>query len=265
MIHDFAFCHASGIQLESAQDVGGGLNIGYVDDGDWMTYNIDMAQAGEVTVTYRVASAVGGGVLQIEEAGGANVYGSVDVPNTGDWQNWVDITHTIQLPAGSQTIGISAPVGGWNLNGLRIDSNGSCGSSSTPDCNPEIIRIQTEVWAQASGVQTENTSDVGGGLNVGWIDANDWMTYNITLPNSSSGLYTISYRVASQSSGGEFKLEQPGGAVEYGRLVFGATGGWQQWTTVSHTVSLPPGTSQLAIAAIAGGWNINWFDVKAAD
>ena len=37
-----------------------------------------------------------------------------------------------------------------------------------------------------SGVQTENTADTGGGLNVGFIDFNDWLEYEITVPSSGT-------------------------------------------------------------------------------
>ena len=39
----------------------------------------------------------GGGNLQLEEAGGSVVYGSVNIPATGGWQNWVTVKHTVQL------------------------------------------------------------------------------------------------------------------------------------------------------------------------
>ncbi|NQY36285.1 MAG: cellulase family glycosylhydrolase [Alteromonadaceae bacterium] len=114
------FCQAAGIQTEASTDTGGGDNIGYIDDGDWLTYDINMPQAGTVTVNYRVASNVDGGVIKIEEGGGAVSYGTVTVGNTGGWQNWVTVSHQINLPAGNQTIGLAAEQGGWNLNWFEI-------------------------------------------------------------------------------------------------------------------------------------------------
>ncbi|MCA0892483.1 cellulase family glycosylhydrolase [Microbulbifer agarilyticus] len=254
-----SFCQAKGVEFETTIDFGGGENAGWIDDGDWLTFDVNLPQAGTATVTYRVASGVDGGRIKLEQGGGENTYGVVDVPNTGDWQGWMDISHQVQLPAGQQILGVAAEVGGWNLNWLRVDVE-----PCTTDCNPggEVVRVEAENWRDAGDVQVEATTDVGGGQNVGWIDAGDWMTYNVTLPASSTGNYEVSYRVASES-GGSLKLEQPGGSVEYGSVSFGGTGGWQSWTTVSHTVSLPAGTTELAIAAVTGGWNINWIEIKA--
>ncbi len=256
------FCQASGIKVEATQDTGGGDNIGYIDDADWLTYNINMPQAGEATVTYRVASDGTGGVIRLEQGGGEVSYGTVTVPNTGGWQVWQDISHTVNLPAGTQTIAIAAEIGGWNINHFTIDAdNGPC----TTNCPPADV-TQAESFSAMDGVEVEDTQDTGGGQNVGWIDNGDWMTYsNVVLPSSPSGQYEITYRVASMD-GGSFKLEQPGGATQFGQVSFNGTGGWQTWSNVSHIVTLPAGTNELAIASTSNnGWNLNWFEVKAAN
>lgn len=120
------------------------------------------------------------------------------------------------------------------------------------------VRIEAENYSGMSGIQTESSTE--GGLNVGYIDANDWMSYdNIILPQS--GVYNVSYRVASELSSGRFKLEKAGGTVNYGELNVPSTGGWQNWTTISHEVNLEGGSQNFAIAAIAGGFNINWLEI----
>lgn len=259
------FCQASGITVETTQDVGGGENIGYVDDGDWLTYNVNMPQAGEAKVTYRVASNGNGGVIRLEQGGGDVSYGTVTVPNTGGWQVWQDVSHTVSLPVGTQTIAIAAEIGGWNLNHLNITTDTFVPCTENCGTGTEV-KIEAESYTAMKGVETETTQDSGGGSNLGYIDNGDWMTYsNIVLPTSASGQYEISYRVASLNST-RLKIEQPGGAVHYGNLSFGGTGGWQAWTTVSHTISLPTGTSSLSIVSTAtDGWNFNWFEIKAAE
>src|SRR5688572_6901429 len=74
--------------------------------------------------------------------------------------------------------------------------------------------IQAENYSHMSGVQLEATSDSGGGQNVGWIEANDWMAYSnnpVTIP--TTGAYDVEYRVASQAGGGSIRLEEAGGAT----------------------------------------------------
>lgn len=120
--------------------------------------------------------------------------------------------------------------------------------------------VQAENYSAMAGVQLEATTDAGGGQNVGWIDNGDWMAYNsINIP--TSGAYTIEYRVASGASGGTLSLDLNGGSTVLGTVGIPATGGWQNWTTVSHTVNINAGTYNFGIYAAAGGWNINWWRI----
>ena len=120
--------------------------------------------------------------------------------------------------------------------------------------------IQAENYANMLGVQTEATTDAGGGLNVGYIDAGDWMAYyNVSFP--TSGNYTIEYRVASQTGGGRLSADLNAGSTVLGALDVPNTGGWQNWTTVSHTVYVNAGTYNFGVFAQTGGWNLNWIRI----
>jgi hypothetical protein len=116
--------------------------------------------------------------------------------------------------------------------------------------------IEAESYSAMAGVQTEGCSE--GGLDVGWTDTNDWMAYNaISFP--TSGSYKVEYRVASLNGGGTVSLDLNAGAVVLGQLGVPATGGWQNWTTISHTVTINAGTYNVGVFAKAGGWNLNWI------
>jgi beta-glucanase (GH16 family) len=119
--------------------------------------------------------------------------------------------------------------------------------------------IQAEHFCTSNGIQLENTTDAGGGQNVGYIDANDYMVYRVNVP--TAGNYRIQYRVASQNGGGSIRFERAGGNPLFGSIAVPSTGGWQTWQTISHDVNLPAGQQEVAIAAAAGGFNINWFSI----
>ena len=254
------YCQADGIQTESTSDAGGGQNVGYIDSSDWMTYSINLPATGTYKVSYRVAASAGGGQFKLEKAGGSPVYGSVNVPATGGWQNWQTISHNVVLPAGEQLLAISAITGGFNVNWLKVESLDNTNPGTV------IATLQAEDFSQQQGTQTENTSDTGGGKNVGYIDAGDWLSYAGTPVNiPSSGSYVIEYRVASQNGGGSLTFEEAGGSPAYGMLAIPSTGGWQNWTTVKHTVNLSAGSHKFGIKANAGGWNINWIRISKAN
>ncbi len=124
--------------------------------------------------------------------------------------------------------------------------------------------LQAESYNYMSGIQTETTSDTGGGLNVGYIDNGDWMAYSnqvVSIP--STGSYDVQYRVASASGGGSIRLEESGGATNYGTISVPSTGGWQAWTTITQRVTLSAGNHTFGVVAATGGFNINWFKINA--
>lgn len=248
-----AFCQMSGVQTETTADTGGGQNVGYIDTGDWMNYEVEVPVAGTYKVSYRVASLNGGGNISLERAGGGTVFGTIAVPTTGGWQTWRTITHDVQLAAGKQTIGIAAKAGGFNLNWVQI-----AGASGVVQ---PLALIQAEAYSQMSGVQTELTSDAGGGSNVGYVDTGDWMSYAGTpIAIDQSGDYTIELRVASVG-GGSLVFEEAGGKPAYATVAIPATGGWQTWTSVKKTIYLPAGEHRFGIYANQGGWNLNWIKI----
>jgi subtilisin family serine protease len=248
------YLNMSGVGTEPTQDTGGGLNVGWIDTGDWMTYSVTLPTTGSYLVTYRVASPNANGEIKLENAGGSPVYGSTKIPNTGGWQQWTNITQVVALAGGKQTLAIYAKNGGFNINWL----------SFTLISQAPLATIEAENYSYMSGVQTETTTDTGGGLNVGWIDTGDWFSYvntPITIPQS--GNYTIELRLASPNNNGLLSFEEAG-SISYASVPVPNTGGWQQWTSVKTTVYLSAGTHSFGIGAKTGGWNINWFRISAA-
>jgi predicted esterase len=120
-------------------------------------------------------------------------------------------------------------------------------------------RIQAEGYSGMFGIQTENSSDAGGGQNVAWQDDNDWMNYNVNV--TATGVYTVNFRVATQFSGAQFQLRKADGTT-LTTINVPNTGGFQNWQSVSATVNLSAGQQSLRIYTTYanGGWNFNWFE-----
>lgn len=112
-------------------------------------------------------------------------------------------------------------------------------------------------------VDIESTSDTGGGYNVGWIDATEWLKYS-NFSVTTTGDYIVNARVAS-ASGGSFALDLNAGAIKLADVTVPATGGWQKWATVSTTVRLTAGKYDLGVYASSGGWNFNWIEIVPKD
>jgi beta-glucosidase len=120
-------------------------------------------------------------------------------------------------------------------------------------------KIEAENYLFMNGVQTENTSDTGGGKNVGYIETGDWLDFSVDV--IEDGIYKVEYRVAGQGAG-KILLQTPGVADSktLATTTFPATGGWQTWTTVKTSVSLKKGKQILRVFFANGQTNINWIN-----
>ncbi len=123
-------------------------------------------------------------------------------------------------------------------------------------------KIEAEDYYSMSGIQTENCSDTGGGLNVGYIEANDHMVYKAVI--ASAGVFTFKYRVASETAGKSFQLQLKEGSTwtKLHTVSFDATGGYQKWITVKDTAMLPAGQLTLRILSKTSGFNLNWIEIS---
>ena len=73
---------SQGVQTKNVIDVGGGMNVGSIDNGDWMIYPVvTNPSAGGSKVEYRVARGFSdSGTMQLETAGrGTAVYKRISI------------------------------------------------------------------------------------------------------------------------------------------------------------------------------------------
>ncbi len=120
-------------------------------------------------------------------------------------------------------------------------------------------KVEAEDYSSMSGIQTETTTDAGGGQNVGYIDNGDWIEFNINA--TVSGNFNFEYRLASNGGGGSFELYIDNTYVH--TVNIGDTGGWQNWISTNESVNLSLGQHTMRLEATGGGWNINYIDITA--
>ncbi len=112
--------------------------------------------------------------------------------------------------------------------------------------------------SQTVGIET--TADAGGGYNVGWIAAGDWLEYTIRVP--AAGTYDLRLRVAGTSAGRVRVLAR--GVDLTGDWTLPTTGGWQTWTTATRSVLLGAGQQKLRVSVLGAGFNLNWIELSPA-
>jgi Carbohydrate binding module (family 6)/Fibronectin type III domain len=268
---------SDGVDLEVTTDTGGGVNLGWTAAGQWFKYTVNVATAGTYTVTFRVAaeSAIAD-AFHISNSAGTNLSGSVAVPNTGAWQTWTSVTATVTLPAGVQTLTVNQDNPGWNLNWFSLASAGGGEGpfGGTPAAIPGTVMAEnydtggqgvgynvtstngTANGYRSDGVDLEPATAPATGNDLGWTATGQWFRYTVNV--STAGTYTVSFLVAGDVAVADaFHLSNSAGTNLTGSVAVPATGGWQDWTTVTATVTLPAGTQTLTLNEDNAGWNID--------
>ncbi|MEN3541295.1 glycoside hydrolase family 16 protein [Microbispora sp. ZYX-F-249] len=104
-----AYQAQSGTQTETTQDSGGGQNVGYISNGDWLRYDgVDFGSTAARQFRARVASGAAAGVsglVQVRlDSPTATPIGDFAVGNTGGWQTWTTIPANIAPTTGTHTV-----------------------------------------------------------------------------------------------------------------------------------------------------------------
>jgi hypothetical protein len=164
-------------------------------------------------------------------------------------------------------------IGAWDLDSVMNYCNPNWNGDGNPSVTDVVMvqrfygtpltsfgRIEAESFTTQSGIQTENTSDTGGGLNIGYIESGDYTEYSVNVP--TAGNYKVDFRVASATSGGTITLLANNNVI--GSAVAVGTGGWQNWVTITAYVELAAGSQTLRLNYTGNGgylMNLNWFDL----
>jgi endoglucanase len=118
-------------------------------------------------------------------------------------------------------------------------------------------------YRPTEGVDVEATTDTGGGHDVGWVNAGEWLEYTVNV--AAAGTYDLRLRVARQPAGTSTVSVLFGGVDKTGSLTVPSTGGWQTWTNVTRTgLSLAAGQQIVRIALTGASFNVNWVEITAA-
>ena len=253
------------VDLGVSGDVGGGYTVGWTDEGEWLTYDVDIPEDGTYQVVARVASNLDASHSLDVSIDGQST--TVDFGTTDGWQSWEDaVGDELELTAGSHELRLDMGGSGFNVNYIDL-------------ITPEDIRVEAEDYRddrfgfdqtfsdsnyenQGGGyrdrpVDIEPTSDISGGFNVGWIEAGEWITYEVDIPYD--GNYQVVGRVASDiDTSHSLDISIDG---QYTNLGFGNTGGWQSWTDVmGDELYLTAGTHEMRLDMNTSGFNLNYID-----
>ncbi len=276
------------VGVEATGDTGGGYDVGYTKEGEYLRYTVHVTRPGIYNFQARVASLGQGGYYHVS-FDGRNATGTLFVPVTGAFQTYTTmVSPAFPLEAGQHVMQVTldgnGPSGGMgNFNWFAVQPFvPSAPFTGTPSQIPGLIEAENfdaggkslAYWngATANGgganyrpgetVYIEACTDAGGGYDVGNTNPGDWLNYSVNV--AATGPYTFHVRVANGVGGGVFHLAVDGERVTP-FISVPQTNGYQTWQTLDvPDVPLPQGRHTLQLVMDSGGFynavgNFNWI------
>ena len=210
-------------------------------------------------------------ILSLEDASTVNVMlngsGSTDNGNISSYEWLINGAAIAQGEAPS----VALADGTHNITLLVTDSQGA-NAMDEINITVKIIseallaipgKIEAENYINEDDVDTQGTTDIGGGLNVGWINDGDWAEYAVDVQKTAT--YKVDVRAASAMVGGKLTFLTNGSTI--GSVDILSSGGWQTWRTFSAYLNLNEGKQVLR--TVYNGetsflYNLNWIEFSDA-
>ena len=147
--------NGGGVDIES---ISGGYAIGYINDGEWLEYSVNVKEAGLYSFDAYVSSQDGGGSFSLAlstDDGLTALTGTVPVLKTGNWSTYRAMhgRTTVELKEGSQRLRFIVVKGNFNIDKLlfkRIDVDNTMAISLKASPSPATVAETTTLTATAS-------------------------------------------------------------------------------------------------------------------
>jgi alpha-galactosidase len=244
----------NGIQVEVEEP--GQSNIGYIQNGDWVKYLINVSEPGEFIFRLSAGSASeeNSSILIKDSDGNLLNTLAIDVSQTDGWKDWHVYSTTLNLPTGTQEITLEFSGGAdylFNIDWFDILLPPS----------PVPGKIEAEDYLNMSGLQTEPDADDN--INIGFINPGDWSQYFINV--SQTGTYNMKINVATAATTeGSITVKNEQG-VTLGTLIVDPdqTDDWHDWYVDSIAIDLNAGDQELLLEYSGEAeylFNIDWIE-----
>jgi len=200
------YVNNNGLEAETCTDTGAGKDMGYSAVGDYIDFDVFVANAGTFKFDYRIASTMAGEItLQLITATGVQNLHKVAISSTGGWQVWKTLSANAELPQGKNTIRIYVSKGQFNINWFNVTITSGVGISLL---NEAMFNISCNGVGQSIVVYPSNLNVEASTVTCYSISGQKIFTEEVSFTNRSSkilsnvidqkGVYIIHLKTKSQ-------------------------------------------------------------------
>ena len=127
-----------GVDIEATSDSGGGYNVGWISQGEWLTYDVNVPEAGAYALVARVASRNDGPFSMKTSIDGQDT--TLSFTGTGGWQSWKTVSgEEFVLSAGTHQLRLDMLSNGFNVNYIELIPVSTNPPLPNPDPQPGML------------------------------------------------------------------------------------------------------------------------------
>lgn len=276
--HDRTSDNIGGVLREDAVDIRnkpqGGMAVGWNQTGEWLKYNINVKESGEYHFSIDTATTFTNAKMRLWLDDEIDLTGVVDVPSTGDWNNWNPVTvEGIRLPEGEHTIKLEIVNGEFDFASLQFASyeiyKPLPGLLEAEDYNSggQGVAYLDNTEGNSGGEYRDEDVDIRllphGGYAIESFEQGEWLKYNVDI--SEEGNYGLDLVVSSTDDNAQVKLKLDDEAIS-DTITIPNTGGNNNWETITfNDIPLPEGKHVITVEAVEGEFELSKMIVQTFD
>ena len=273
-------------------NAGGTFRTSFATASEWLTYTVDVQQAGQYQLRVRTAAAGTGGTARVW-FNGSDKTGVMTIGSTGGWDVWQNSTAMVDLPAGVQVMRLEIVSGSFNTDYLSLQPLADVGGPQAysirglPPLIPTwgSVRVEAENYDtggqgvgyfEADGVKSTtatlngqpfratdliDTSNRGTGISITHWQPGDWVEHTIFASNA--GTYELRASIAKGDTVAT-TLNFSVNGVQQQSLVVPNTGDWYTFNSIPSALTLTAGKNNIRVTSPKGQVNLDYYDLRRA-
>ncbi|WP_052384029.1 carbohydrate-binding protein [Litchfieldella xinjiangensis] len=259
--------------------------IGWVADGEWVEYTINVAEAGTYDLSFMLSTPESGRSITASVEQGGTFYTSssaLAVPNTGSWTNFTQTQPlAMDLEAGEQVLRLTFNGGSMDIQSLTLDKQEeqqAFNDSGTPwlidadgltldavlydEGGEGVAFSDSDMSESGDDFRADGVDTVGGGEAIGWVADGEWVEYTVNV--EQAGTYALSFQTATTHNGRSITAaaEQDGQFYAESSLAVPNSGAWGNYvSTGTLSLDLEAGEQVLRLTFNGGSMDLQSFTI----
>ena len=166
--------------------------------------------------------------------------------------------HDVALGATDAPYGGTAAAVPGTVYAANYDTGGQNVAYDVDATNGSANSYRSDGIDLESTADTQDTSAAGGAYDLGWTTGGQWFNYTVNV--ATAGTYTVAFRLSSPYGITDaLHIANSSGTNLSGAVAVPNTGGYETWTTVDASVTLPAGQQTLTVDQDDNGWNFHYM------